>query len=288
MTPRFAALALTASACGGTAPSTSTINNTVDPTTHGAPEIDTSKLAEDAKQTFDKLSESLKSPCGKAHSLRTSYLTDHACKRGPYAARYVIALLEDEVTEDRIIEQYTSKYDSTAAPIKLDVSRAPHIGDPGAPVRLVEFFDYGCPHCAQMRPVLEKVAAEHAGQVVEYFMMFPLGNPVWPHSKSAAQAALAAGAQQKFPQMHALLFEKAPAHNEAEVTAYAQQLGLDVTTFAADYKAAVTQVESDRAQGDAAGIQATPTLFFNDRKYEGPYHPRYLGMWIDEEIAVNR
>ena len=33
---------------------------------------------------------------------------------------------------------------------------------------------------------------------------------------------------------------------------------------------------------------ATPTLFFNDRKYEGPMHPKYIEMWIDEELAVNR
>ena len=41
-------------------------------------------------------------------------------------------------------------------------------------------------------------------------------------------------------------------------------------------------------QGEAAGVEATPTLFFNDRKYEGPLHPKYITMWIDEELAVNR
>ena len=48
------------------------------------------------------------------------------------------------------------------------------------------------------------------------------------------------------------------------------------------------QVNSDLAQGDAAGVEATPTLYFQDRKYEGPMHPKYIAMWIDEELAVNR
>ena len=41
-------------------------------------------------------------------------------------------------------------------------------------------------------------------------------------------------------------------------------------------------------QGEAVGVEATPTLYFNDRKYEGPLHPKYIVMWIDEELAVNR
>jgi len=35
-------------------------------------------------------------------------------------------------------------------------------------------------------------------------------------------------------------------------------------------------------------VDSTPSLFINDRRYEGPAHPKYIGMWIDEEVAVNR
>ena len=69
---------------------------------------------------------------------------------------------------------------------------------------------------------------------------------------------------------------------------YAKQIGLDPTQFEAAYNAVAPQVVADVAQGDAAGVDATPTLFFNDRKYEGPMHPKYIAMWIEEELAVNR
>jgi protein-disulfide isomerase len=47
-------------------------------------------------------------------------------------------------------------------------------------------------------------------------------------------------------------------------------------------------VERDKAEGNKAGIMGTPTLFVNGREYKAPGHQRYLKMWIDEELAVNR
>lgn len=247
--------------------------------------VDLGKLGEDKQKVFYKLVNSLKSPCGKTHSLRTSFSSDTSCKRAPFAVRYVIALLDDEATEDQVREEYAAKYESNKT-AKLDVSRAPRVGAEDAPVRLVEFFDYACPHCAQFKPMLDAVAQEHGGTVAEYFLMFPLGK--WPDSKSAAQAGLAAAQQGRFKDMHALLFQKAPQHGKDAVMGYAKELGLDVAKFEADYNAAAAQVENDRAQGEAAGVESTPTLYFNDRKYEGPLNPKYIGMWIDEEVAVNR
>ncbi len=248
--------------------------------------IDLGKLDDDKQKVFYKLLGSLKSPCGKPESLRKSYVSDTSCKRAPFAVRYVLALVEDEAAEDLLREEYVRKYETPAPVVKLDYSKAPRVGNDDAPVRLVEFFDYACGHCKEFKPMLEQVAAAHPGKVVEYFMMFPLGH--WPDSKSAAQAALAAHAQGKFKEMHALLFERAPAHGKTDVMSYARQLGLDPVKFEQAYTQLQAQVEQDKAQGDAAGVSSTPTLFFNDRKYQGPLTPRYIGMWIDEEIAVNR
>jgi protein-disulfide isomerase len=58
--------------------------------------------------------------------------------------------------------------------------------------------------------------------------------------------------------------------------------------FEAAYQAEAAHVDSDVKQGEAAGVDSTPTLFFNDRKYEGPMHPKYIEMWVEEELAVNR
>jgi protein-disulfide isomerase len=248
--------------------------------------IDLAKLDDDKKQMFYRLVSRLNSPCGKSENLRTSFAKDVSCKRAPYAVRYVLALIEDEASEDQAREAYVKKYESKEPVVKLDVSKAPRVGATDAPVRLVEFFDYACPHCADFKTVLDEVVAANEGKVIEYFMMYPLGK--WPHSKSAGQAAIAAYAQGKFKEMHAILFSKSPDHSEENVKIYAASLNLDMAKFEADYKAAAGQVDGDRSQGEAAKVESTPTLFFNDRKYDGPMVPKYISMWIEEELAVNR
>jgi protein-disulfide isomerase len=249
--------------------------------------IDVTKLDGDKQKLFYALVASLKSPCGKSHSLRTSYEQDTACKRAPYAVKYVAALIEDEVKESDVREFFANKYEKTPQIVKIDPSKAPRIGKPDAPVRLVEFFDYECPHCAAFSPTLTKVEDKEAGKVVVYYMMFPI-EAKHPESRSAAMAALAANQQGKFKDMHDLLFARSPQHNKEAVTGFAKELGLDPARFAADYAAADARVSADLSAGESAGVDSTPTLFFNDRKYEGPMNPEYISMWIEEEIAVNR
>ena len=249
------------------------------------PGIDVSKLQGDKLKLFYKLVGSLSSPCGKAHSLRTSFSSDTTCKRAPYAVRYLVALLTDEGNEEQVREEFEKKYKEPKK-VKLDVSKAPRFGNDDAPIRLVEFFDYQCPHCAAFKPMFEAVAASQRDKVVEYFMMFPLEKH--EGSKIAAQAALAAAQMGKFKEMHDILFARSPRHSKSDIMGYAKEIGLDPGQFEVRYNAAFAQVQQDLAQGEAAGVEATPTLYFNDRKYEGPMHPRYIEMWIEEELAVNR
>jgi protein-disulfide isomerase len=249
--------------------------------------IDVGKLEGSKSQLFYKLINSLKSPCGKAHSLRTSFTSDTSCKRAPFAVRYVLAMIEDEGPEDRVREEYAHKYERTASPVKLDTSRAPRIGTSDAPVKLVEFFDYECPHCQLFKGQLEQVEADKSSSVGVSFMMFPIESK-HPEARSAAQAALAANQQGKFKEMHDKLFAPQAAHGRDAVMGYAKDIGLDMAKFQKAYDDASPQVTTDLQQGQDAGVEATPTLFFNDHKYEGPMVAKYIEMWIDEDLAVNR
>jgi protein-disulfide isomerase len=249
--------------------------------------IDVSKLEGDKAQLFYKLVNSLKSPCGKAHSLRSSFTSDTSCKRAPFAVRYVLAMIEDEGPEDRVREEYARKYERPAQPVKLDTSRAPHLGASDAPIKLVEFYDYECPHCQLFKAQLEQVEADKSAEVGVSFMMFPIESK-HPEARSAAQAAIAAAQQGKFKEMHDRLFAPQAAHGRDAVMGYAKDLGLDMAKFQKAYDDASPQVTGDLKQGEDAGVDATPTLFFNDRKYEGPMVAKYLEMWIDEDLAVNR
>jgi protein-disulfide isomerase len=249
------------------------------------PGIDASKLDAAKQKVFYGLVGSLGSPCGQAHSLRKSLTEDTSCKRAPFAVKYVLALVEDEVNEAQAREAYAAKYEAKTPPVKLELGKAPRIGNDDAPVRLVEFYDYACGGCKQFKPILDKIAEEYRDKAAVYFLMYPLGK--WPDSKSAAQASLAAAQQGKFREMHSLLFERAPQHSRDAVMAYAKELGLDLEKFTAAYEAAGPQVDADHAQGEKAGVESTPTLFINDHKFSG-LSWKYIGMWIEEEVAVNR
>ena len=249
--------------------------------------VDLGKLDPDGQKTFYKLVSSLTSPCGKAESLRASFTKDQSCKRAPFAVKYVQMLLEDQSPEDETRKLYDLKYKpADPKPVKFDLSKEPHLGAEDAPIRWVEFYDYGCPHCEEFKPSFEKMIDDEKGKVVAYFMHYTLGG--FPQSHDAAQAAVAAQAQGKFKEMHDKLFEHRTEHSREQLDGYAKELKLDMAKFAKDFDAAGPRVDAQHAQGEAAGVKSTPTLFINERHYEGPYVPKYMELWVDEELAVNR
>jgi len=278
------------SAGGSPAPAGDTGDTAGKPAAGGAaatgeiPGVDIKKLDARQQKLFNELADSLTSPCGKAHSLRTSATSDATCKRAPFAARYVAGLAAVGFSADEIRHFYDSKY-KPGKTVTFDFAGVPFSGTPDAPVKLVEFFDFGCPACQRAKPLLDELLSRNEGKVVLYYKQYPL--PKHTDSKTAAQAALAAHAQGKYKEMHDILFEKAPRHTKSDVTGYAKQLGLDMKKFEADFAAALPRIESEVKEGDAKGVEYTPTIFFNGRLIDSP-DPRLYELWIEEEMAVNR
>ncbi|MEM9490126.1 MAG: thioredoxin domain-containing protein, partial [Myxococcota bacterium] len=249
--------------------------------------VDLGTLDKGKQDRFYRLvDQTLQSPCGKAHSLRTSLTSDDSCKRAPFAAKYVVAMLEDEASDSDLIKAYEARYKQVAPKTFQLSDEVPHLGPSDAPVKLVEFFDYGCPACREFAPIVKEAVSDFPNDAVVFFKQYPL--PSHPDSKPAAQAALAAAKQGKFMEMHEMLFLKSRQHKKSDLLEHAKSLGLDMTKFESDFAAAKALVEADVAEGDRVGVSATPTTFINGRPYEGPWHPRYLKMWIEEELAVNR
>jgi protein-disulfide isomerase len=161
------------------------------------------------------------------------------------------------------------------------------VGDAAAPVTLVEFFDYGCPACVQLKPTIDQVFKENQSRLKVYYKMYPLVAK-HPDSMGAAKAALAAHAQGKFHAMHDIIFAKFGAQKADDLRGYAQQIGLDMGKYAADFAAAEARVKADMQDGEAVGVDGTPTLFLNGRKYPGPSDRKYFAAAIEEELAVRR
>ena len=250
------------------------------------PGVALDNLDDKKKERFYRLIDrTLQSPCGKAHSLRKSITSDQECKRAIFAVRYVTALLEDEAGDDDVQQFYEDHYKSQDSKT-FNLEGTPYTGPQDAPVKLVEFYDYGCPACKEFAPMLTAATEDYPGQVAVFYKQFPL--PSHPNSKPAAQAAIAAGKQGKFVEMHNLLFAKSHQHQKSALVAHAQSLGLDMAKFEADFQAAAPLVQSHINEGDAVGVHVTPTIYINGTQYKGPMHPRYIKLWIEEELAVNR
>src|ERR1051325_7140450 len=115
-----------------------------------------------------------------------------------------------------------------ASKLTVAIAGRDHIQGPiDAPMALLEYGDYECPYCGEAHPVVKAVQKRLGNRLCFAFRNFPLVNS-HPHAKHAAEAAEAAGAQEKFWEMHDMLFENQEALEDEDLARYAEALGLDV------------------------------------------------------------
>ena len=153
------------------------------------------------------------------------------------------------------------------------VSARDHVAGPDdAPVTLVEYGDYECPHCGRAHPVVKAVQRQLGDQLRFVFRNFPLAE-AHPHALVAAQAAESAGAQGRFWEMHDMIFEHQDALELQDLAGYAELLGLDVERFERDLATGTyaKKVRDDFRSGVRSGVNGTPTFFLNGERYDGSW-----------------
>ena len=140
-------------------------------------------------------------------------------------------------------------------------------GDANAKYTLIEFADYQCGHCAAAVKEVDRMLKSHPKDIRFVFR----NNPLLNHrlAREAAAVAEAAGEQNKFWEMHDLLFKHqqdldGPLFDSKEFENYARELHLDIAKFNKDRKsdAIETRIQTDLAAGIAGGVESTPTFFF--------------------------
>lgn len=159
-------------------------------------------------------------------------------------------------------------------------SNNPNPPDPGAgstkpnvkvssPVVLEEYGDYQCPPCGQLYPELKQIEKEYGDQVKIVFHHFPLMK-LHKNALIAAHAAEAAHNQNKFWEMHDLLYRNQKEWAELVdprpvFISYAQQLGLNVDSFNRDLESNMIdqKISADIQRGNAQGVTGTPTVFLD-------------------------
>jgi protein-disulfide isomerase len=148
-----------------------------------------------------------------------------------------------------------------------------HIQGPaGAPVTLVEYGDYECPFCGAAYPIVKQVQAQMGEQLRFVFRNFPITTS-HPHAEHAAEAAEAAAAQGRFWEMHDYLYEHQRQLEDANLHAYAGEVGLDVDRFDRELAehAYAARVREDFMSGVHSGVNGTPTFYINGRRYDASY-----------------
>jgi protein-disulfide isomerase len=160
-------------------------------------------------------------------------------------------------------------------------------------VKLVEYGDFECPACGRYWAPLREVKELYKDKIEFQFRNFPLFQ-IHPNAIAAARAAEAADMQNKFWEMHDLLYENQQLWSQTKdpipvFESYAKQLNLDSTKFKNDYKGRVAndRIQADIKEGTRLKVESTPTLFLNGKKLNPTPDATTaaLSKVIDDEIA---
>jgi protein-disulfide isomerase len=244
---------------------------------------DPSSLPPAARSEYDRVLEDEFCGCGSPHSLGQCLKSHPECRHSRRLAQIAAIEAARGVTAAEIgveLARYDQGFRDARTTFKVDERQCRGKG----PVTLVEFSDFECPHCAILRPALEKFASENASRVKLCWMAFPLSQH--PNSMPAAQAALLARDKGKFWPVHDAIFE-----NQSRLSSdVLQEILVKAGIPAAEWKKALAdktfqeQAETQRAAGVAAGVNATPTLFINGRKLDLVPSPEILAITVDDEL----
>ena len=166
----------------------------------------------------------------------------------------------------------------------------PTIGTESAKVTLVEYADFQCPACAAYHPMVKQLLTDYNGKIYFVYRYFPL-TAIHQNAMISSLAAYAAGQQNKFWEMHDMLFQtqnswaSSPKTREIFID-YAKKLNLDIDKFKTD-------LESDKGKnfindtynkGLAIGVSSTPTFFINGTKIPNPRTYDDFKKLIQDEI----
>ena len=151
----------------------------------------------------------------------------------------------------------------------MPVGSSPFKGPKEAPVSVVMFQDFQCPFSNRSLPTVNQLRELYPDKVKLVFKNFPLN--FHKQAEIAAEAALAAGAQGKFWEMHDKIFANQKNISVDILKGYAKDLNLDMSKFNEDldshrYK---KTVQDDMKLGKGAGVRGTPTFFINGKKLVG-------------------
>jgi protein-disulfide isomerase len=188
--------------------------------------------------------------------------------------------------------------DLTANPLadniaKFDLKGAPVLGNPKAPITMVEYGDFECPVCRNFHDAVRGLLPNYP-QVKLVFKDFPL-DQIHPWARTAALAGRCAYQQdpKSFWKLYDLIYdnqELISAANAYEKTLdFAGRAGLNTETFKSCLSSpqAAGEVDASIENGKLLNVRSTPTVFVNGRPLSGA-DPHALQQYLDYEVAKQK
>lgn len=178
---------------------------------------------------------------------------------------------------------------------KIDNTGAPAFGTEGASVMVTVFSDFQCPYCAREAKVLQQLKDEYGDKVRVYFRDFPLTQKHdWALTAAIAGQCIQAQSPEAFWTYHDWAFDNQGALTAENLTdktvEFMAGAGVDGEKLRSCIGSRETLkiVEMSLAEGRAAGVNSTPTVFVNGRKMPGTPQWPQLQTVIDYELGYQQ
>jgi protein-disulfide isomerase len=163
------------------------------------------------------------------------------------------------------------------------------VGDPKAPVTLMEYGDYESEACAKVNEVVKKLLQEFDGKLRFNFRHFPLTR-IHQHAMKAAEASLGAAQEGKFWEMHTMLFAHRRRLGAISLREYAKDVGVVNKKFLDNLVNSTYgwQVRSDLLEGLNKGVRDVPAFFINGVLFEGKPTFENLRKGVEEALKQKK
>jgi len=164
------------------------------------------------------------------------------------------------------------------------------LGDPDAPVTIIEFSDYQCPFCGKFwAETLPSIKSQYidTGKVKLVYRDFPLTSihPLATPAAEAAECVRDQGGDEAYYEMHDKIFGNQPSLSTANLDIWAQEIGYDISSCLESGKFR-SEVQKDLADAQAAGGRGTPYFLVNGNPLEGAYPFSAFQQIIEAELAA--
>jgi protein-disulfide isomerase len=151
------------------------------------------------------------------------------------------------------------------------------MGDPNAPVKIIEYADFQCPFCQRYWKETEpEIINTYVTSGKVYYEYRSVGAFIGPDSASAAEAAYCAGDQGEFWEYHDVLYSNWTGENVGDFTPdklrqYAVTISLDPKSFGdcLTMNKYASQIQQDVTNAKTDGIRSTPSFLINNKLVEG-------------------